>query len=39
MVDSPSTTGFRFRVLNQNGAAVGSQNVTLSYHAVAGATG
>jgi hypothetical protein len=39
MVDSPSTTGFRVRVLNQNGAVVGSQSVTLSYHAVAGATG
>jgi RHS repeat-associated protein len=36
VVDSPSTSGFRVRVLNQNGAAAASQSVTLSYHAVAG---
>jgi len=39
VVDTPSTTGFRVRVLNQNGAVVASQSVTLSYHAVAGAAG
>ena len=33
---SPTTTGFRVRVLNQTGGAVASQSVTLSYHAVAG---
>jgi RHS repeat-associated protein len=33
---SPTPTGFRVRVLNQTGAVVASQSVTLSYHAVAG---
>jgi len=33
---SPTATSFRVRVLNQNGAVVASQSVTLSYHAVAG---
>ena len=34
---NPSSTGFRVRVLNQAGAAVAGQTVTLSYHAVVGA--
>lgn len=36
IADSPSSGGFRVRVLNQVGGVVASQNVTLSYHAVAG---
>ncbi|HYT10232.1 MAG TPA: Ig-like domain-containing protein, partial [Mycobacteriales bacterium] len=32
---SPTANSFRLRVLNQNGAGVPSQSVTLSYHAVA----
>src|SRR6266542_4878113 len=36
LVDYPTAGGFRVRVLNQTGAAVLGQKVTLSYHAVAG---
>ena len=36
LAHSPTATTFRVRVLNQNGAVVASQSVTLSYHAVAG---
>jgi RHS repeat-associated protein len=36
IADSPTTTGFRVRVLNQTGGVVASQSVTLAYHAATG---
>jgi len=35
IVDTPTTSGFRVRVVNQSGVKVASLSVTLSYHAVA----
>ncbi len=35
IVDTPTTSGFRVRVLNQTGVKLAGQSVTFSYHAVA----